>query len=68
MCLITIRLLLNMYLNQKIQIKWNSKLSLPFNVTNGVQQDGVLSPLFFSVYIDGLLLLDKFKNAGFVAT
>ena len=63
MCPITIRLLLNMYLNHKIQVKWNGKLSLPFNVTNGVRQGGVLSPLFFSIYVDELLI--KLKNSGY---
>ena len=47
MCPITVRLLLNMYINQKIQVKWNGKLSEPFSVSNGVRQGGVLSPLFF---------------------
>ena len=60
---ITIRLLLNMYLNQKIQVKWNGKLSLPFSVTNGVRQGGVLSPVFFSIYVDELLI--KLKNSGY---
>ena len=66
MCPITVRLLLNMYLNQKIQVKWNGILSEPFNVSNGVRQGGVLSPLFFSIYIDELLI--KLKKSGFGCT
>ena len=59
---ITVRLLLNMYLNQKIQVKWNGELSLPFSVTNGVRQGGILSPLFFSIYMDHLL--KELKDSG----
>ena len=66
MCPVTVRLLLNMYLNQKIQVKWNGLLSEPFNVSNGVRQGGVLSPLFFSIYIDDLLL--RLKRSGYGCT
>ena len=31
-------------------------MSESFTVTNGVKQGGVLSPVIFAVYIDGLLL------------
>ena len=48
-------LLLNMYTKQKIQVKWNNHISHRFDVTNGVRQGGVLSPLLFSVYVDELL-------------
>ena len=62
MCPLTIRLLLNMYLKQKLQVKWNDFKSAKFNVTNGVRQGGVLSPLLFSVYMDELL--EKLKENG----
>ena len=59
---ITIRLLLNMHINQKIHVKWNCELSQSFNVTNGVRQGGILSPLFFSIYVDNLL--KELKDSG----
>ena len=62
MCAITVRLLLNMYTKQKLQVKWNNNISHSFDVTNGVRQGGVLSPLLFSVYVDELL--EKLKNKG----
>ena len=62
MCPLTVRLLLNMYTKQKLQVKWNSHMSNTFDVTNGVRQGGVLSPLLFSVYVDELL--EKLKSKG----
>ena len=38
MCPLTIRLLINMYMNQKIMVKWSNMLSQPFGVSNGVRQ------------------------------
>ena len=64
MCPLTIRLLLNMYTHQKLQVKWNKTKSHKFNVTNGVRQGGVLSPFLFSVYMDELLVTLKNKGVG----
>ena len=64
MCPLTIRLLLNMYIQQKLQVKWNNHKSYKFNVTNGVRQGGVLSPFLFSVYMDELLVTLTNKGVG----
>ena len=64
MCPLTIRLLLNMYIQQKLQVKWNNHKSHKFNVTNGVRQGGVLSPFLFSVYMDELLVTLKNNGVG----
>ena len=64
MCPLTTRLLLNMYINQKLQVKWNNTKSYKFNVTNGVRQGGVLSPFLFSLYMDELLITLKDNGVG----
>ena len=61
---LTTRLLLNMYIQQKLQVKWNNHKSYKFNVTNGVRQGGVLSPFLFSVYMDELLVTLKNNGVG----
>ncbi len=44
-----------MYRNKKLWVRWGDQMSSQFGVVNGVKQGGVLSPLLFPVYIDGLL-------------
>jgi hypothetical protein len=51
-----------MYINKKLQVKWKSKTCEGFSVLNGVKQAGVLSPILFAVYVDGLL--QKLENSG----
>ena len=58
------RLLLHMYLNQTLQVKWGSSLSESFKVSNGVKQGGVISPIFYCVYMDGLISALKSSQVG----
>ncbi len=55
-CPLYCRLFLNnMYLNQKLTIRWDSTHSQYFNVSTGVKQGGVIFPILFCIYMDGLL-------------
>ena len=49
MCPIVLRLIMNMYTNQEIQLKWNTLLSSKCKTSNEVKQGGCLSPSLFSV-------------------
>ena len=46
-----------MYTNQPCCVKWGTEHSDTFNVSNGVKQRGVVSPLLFSCYTDKLFSL-----------
>ena len=46
---------MNMYINQSIQVKWNSIVSAKCYISNGVKQGGCISPTFFSVYLNRLI-------------
>ena len=57
-----IRILIFWYTNQSMQVRWGSKFSEKFSVTNGVRQGSILSPHFFKVYMDDLsITLNSFK-------
>ncbi len=59
---LVLRLLLNMYTQQKLQVRWGNTMSQKFTVCNGVKQGMVLSPIIFAVYIDGLF--GRLKESG----
>ena len=50
---IVVRVLIFMYQEQKGWVKLGSMISEPFSIGNGTRQGSVLSPLLFSVYLDG---------------
>ena len=58
------RLIRNCYNNLYAVVKCSSTLSHPFPVTRGVQQGSVLSPIFFLMVIDALLLQLKESRCG----
>ena len=64
MCPMFCRLLLNMYVNQKLRVRWNNIYSDFFSVKNGVKQGGVISPCLFCIYIDGLLNELEMNGSG----
>lgn len=51
------RLLAYIYSNQSAIVKWGVASSIPFKITNGVRQGGILSPLFFACYVDDVVRL-----------
>ena len=50
MCPLVLRLIMNMYINQEIHVKWNSILSSKYKTSNGVKQ-GAAYPLVYLVSI-----------------
>lgn len=51
-----VRVLINLYICNFVRVQWSGIVSDYFLAGNGVKQGGVLSPVLFCVYIDGLLV------------
>ena len=52
---LVLRLLLHMYMNQTLCVRWGHALSNLLGTINSVKQGGVLSSILFAIYTDGLL-------------
>ena len=49
-------LIVDSYVRQVSRVSWGNQLSQYFELSNGVKQSGVHSPILFNIYIDKLLL------------
>ena len=61
---IYVRLLANLYTNNVAHVSKNGINSKKFVIKNGVRQSGIVSPVLFCVYIDGLLCMLRESNVG----
>ena len=59
-----LRTLLYVYTHQSCNVGWNGSLSATFNVSNGVRQGPVSSPILFSIYIDDLFSILRGSGLG----
>ena len=64
LCPVICRLLLYVYTNQTISVKWGSQHSCNVSISNGVKQGGILSPVLFIIYIDVLFTMLKDSGLG----
>ena len=61
---IYLRLLLNIYIKQRANVRQNGNLSDSFPIGNGVKQGGVLSPHLYCIYTDDLFRRLRKKRTG----
>ena len=64
MCPLVLRLIMNMYISQRMQVRFGTAMSSHFSISNGVKQGGVLSPILFTIYIDNLIIQLRKFNIG----
>ena len=61
---IIVRLLITIYRNQTAKVRWKEGFSEEFLIRNGVRQGAVISPIFFSFYMDNLFDLLQSNRSG----
>ena len=59
-----LRLIVHIHSNHKIMIRWNKLMSQTCDISNGVKQGGVLSPIRNGVYADNLIRMLRNSKIG----
>ena len=59
-----VKVLLSWYTNSQACIKLDGYCTEFITINSGVKQGGILSPLFYNVYVDDLMKELKHKNLG----
>ena len=59
-----LRCILFIYTNQSCNVRWGNAHSSSFQVTNGVRQGAVSSPILFCIYIDKLIKQLRYSSIG----
>ena len=62
--LVFLDIIISWYKGLSCRVKWGESYSEWFSITAGVRQGGVLSPDFYSIYVDELLTKLKKLNVG----
>ena len=57
-----LRMLLDLYCNQRVRTSWGACSSAQFKVSNGIRQGSIISPILFSVYVDPLI--EELRKCG----
>ena len=60
-----IRLIFDSYTRQRACVTWNYTKSLYFSIHNGVKQGGVISPIFFNIYLDPMFIRLRVSRIGY---
>ena len=65
--LLIVHLICYWYVTQLFCVKWDNVTSVFFTTSNGVRQGGILSPRFYTLYIDGLsVILSRMYNGCYI--